>query len=69
MSAVDILVVDNNIRENFLTQYKNIDYYQKLLEDIDHSLEVSNLNPKKIKELKVNRDSLCKRIYDIQNEV
>ena len=36
MSAVDILVVDNNIRENFLTQYKNIDYYQKLLEDIDH---------------------------------
>jgi hypothetical protein len=66
---LDILVIDNDIRNNFTKQRENICIYQEKLLDIEETLKNKDLHNKNIENLKITHTSLSKYIDDIINEV
>jgi len=66
---LDILVIDNKIRNNFITQLENINIYQERLLDIEETLKNSELSSKKVSNLNLTHSSLVKYIDDIKNEI
>ena len=67
--SLDILNIDNTIRNNFIKQQQNIEIYKERLEDIHQSLKNTELHPKTVLKLEKTRDYLCKYIDDIVNEI
>ena len=66
---IDIIVIDNKIRDNFIKQYQNINVYKERLLDIEQSLNNKKLTTKIMSLLETTRDYLIKYIDDILNEI
>ena len=67
--SLDILNIDNTIRNNFIKQQQNIEIYKERLVDIQQSLKNTELHPKTVLNLEKTRDYLSKYIEDIVNEI
>jgi hypothetical protein len=66
---IDILVIDNKIRSNFIKQKNNITVYENRLVEIEKSLSNNNISDKVKKSLEEHRTKLNDYINDIKNNI
>lgn len=66
---IDIIDLDNKIRNNFKSQKENIDFYKKRLLDIEITLNNTNLHNKLKNEIKQSHIALSEYIKNITEDI
>ena len=67
--TIDIIDLDNKIRNNFKSQKENIDFYKKRLFDIELTLNNTNLHNKLKNEIKQSHIALSEYIKNITEDI